>query len=296
MIGAFALAAIPAQGQPRPGNFAVTANRILVNAVVMDRQERLITGLDAKDFQLTVDKSPARIDSFWREDGPVSTVIVLDASGSMAPALKRGREALDAFLQQAYPGDEYALVLCREKPILDVPFTGDAAAISSSANLEAAKGKTPLYDALGLAMDTLKQARNSRRLIFVLSDGLDNASRYSQKEVERRLAESDAFLYAVEFWTPALADDVPPPRSRLEDLAEITGGVFFGDVTSKQFVSLLSRLDIHQRYLLTFAPRVSAGDGKYHKVGLELTGELRRHKLQLYWRHGYFDQDPATIQ
>ncbi|MBI4890149.1 MAG: VWA domain-containing protein [Acidobacteria bacterium] len=290
------IAAGCAAGQTSPGNSVLRAGRIQVNAVVMDRHERLVTSLGPGDFHLTVDKFPAKIDSFWKEDGPVSAVIVFDTSGSMAPALKRGRDALQAFLRQEYPGDEYALVVCKEKPSLEVGFTNDVSAIAASPHLVATKGKTALYDALGMAMHVLSEARNTRKVIFVISDGIDNASRIRHQEVMRMLGESDVFLYAVEFWTSAQMDDVPPPRSYLADFADLTGGVYFGEVTPNEFIKVLSRLDIHQRYLLTFQPRRREGDGRYHKVGLQLTGDSRRQKLLLYWRHGYRDRDSAPAE
>ena len=295
MLAAAALAA-SAHGQQRSPQLGIAADRVMVNAVVLDRQERPVTSLGAKDFRLTVDKAPADIDAFWREDVPASTVIVFDASGSMAPALGRAQDALRGFLRLAHPGDEYALVVCRERPVLEVPFTADADEILSSGKLTAAKGSTPLYDAIELALEHAKKGRQRRRVIFVISDGRDNASRFSGKELRTKLVEADAYLYAVEFWTPEPAVDAPPPPSYLSKFAELTGGVYFGDVTMKGFIGLLGRLDIHQQYVMTFRPRRRAGDGKFHPVGLRLARSLRQEKPRLYWRHGYYDLDRLQVR
>lgn len=282
--------------QPQPARMGVTADRVLVNAVVMDRQERLITDLKPADFQLTVDRSPAEIDSFWREDTPVSAVIVFDASGSMGPVLNRAQEAMRGFFSLAHPGDEYALVLCKERPVLEVPFTTDVDAILSSGRLTAAKGSTPLYDAVEMALEQVKKGKQRRKIIFVISDGRDNASRFSGKDLKRRLVEADAYLYAVEFWTPEPAVDAPPPPSYLDEFAAATGGVYFGDVTLKAFIRLLSKLDIHQQYVMTFRPKERRGDGKYHPVSLRLAEGYRKEKLMLYWRHGYYDLDQLQVR
>jgi len=288
--------AAPLAAQMRPGVFEVTSDRVLVNAVVMDRHEHLVTDLEAKDFRLSVDRAPAEIDRFWREDAPVSAVIVFDASGSMSPALSRGKEALRAFFRQTHPEDEYALVLCKQKPTLQVPFTTKPDAILAASALTAAKGSTPLYDALELALQQLKQARHHRKVIFVISDGQDNSSRTLARNLKRELVEADAYLYAVEFWTAATELDESPPAGDLSEFAELTGGVYFGDVTPQEFVRLLGLLDIHQQYVMTFRPRQRLGGGKYHPVELRLAASFRNEKLQLYWRHGYYDLDEMAVR
>lgn len=290
------LFALHAGGQQRTAELGVTADRVMVSAVVMDRRERLITNLAAGDFQLTVDKAPTAIDSFWREDAPVSAVIVFDASGSMRPELGHARASLRSFLDQARPEDEYALVLCKDRPELAVAFTSDTGRVLSYPDLGSAHGSTALYDAIALAVEESRKARHSRKVIFVVSDGRDNHSRWSGKELRKKLAEADVYLYAVELWTPEMAVDSPPRVSLLDSFAETTGGVYFGDVTARELAKLLGRLDIHQQYLLTFRPRGRSGDGKYHSVGLKLAGDRAGSHARLYWRHGYYDLDPRQIR
>lgn len=295
-VVAIALPATMRSGGQRGAAYGVATDRVLVNAVVLDRNERLVNHLEASDFTLTVDKAPAAIETFWREDTAVSAVIVFDASGSMGPALKRARSALRGFFDLARPEDEYALVVCREEAALEVPFTTHPEEILGSAALEQAKGETPLYDALWLSLKQLRTARHQRRVIFVISDGGDNASRYSARELKHQIIEADASLYALEFWTGANAIDAPPPTSRLKEFADLTGGVYFGDVPVREFERLLSTLDIHQQYVMSFRPRARAGDGKFHPVRLQLASELKKQRLQIYWRHGYYDLDAGEVR
>lgn len=282
-----------AQELPREPRLVVRSDMVLVPAVVTDRNHRLVRDLTANNFELKVDRARMPVAGFWREQEPVSTIIVFDASGSMKPVLAHSKEAIDAFMDLARPGDEYGLVVCREQPSVAVPLTGDSSRISAASALTAAKGGTPLFDSISVALNLVRKGRHQRKVILVVSDGADTASRLSFGNLRSQVLETQASIYAVQFWTGQGEDEVV--YRQLADLANLTGGIHLENVSDKQLTELFTRLDVHERYVLAFQPHEQVHDGKWHTIGVRLrdTDISRPH---LYWRHGYADLSSETVR
>ena len=86
------------------------------------------------------------------------------------------------------------------------------------------RGWTALFDALYLSVNRMKHARNPRRVLVILSDGGDNNSRFSEREVRALLRESDVSLYAIGMTGPMVPHS---SMNLLSKLAEETGGRLF---------------------------------------------------------------------
>lgn len=284
--------AAAAAGQEPPATFSVDAPRVLVNASVLDDRAHYINDLRRSDFRLYVDRRQTPVRRFWREDVPVSAVVVLDASGSMRRVLSQARGALAAFLDHAYEGDEYALVLCREQAQLAVPFTTRPEDLAELRLFVEAKGSTPLYDSMDLALRTARRGRNARKVIVVISDGEENASRLTAARLRKQLAEADATVYVIHFWTGGWSD-FEQPWNDLVAMAEETGGQFFKDARPRDLPRIMKVLDVHQQYLMTFVPGSDWLDGRRHSIRLMLDGSRQRGHLRVYFRH-WFRADPVA--
>ncbi len=119
----------PAQQTELPraprADIRVDTNLVLVPVTVLDPLTRMVTGLDAENFQVLEDGVPQKLISFGSEDAPLSIGIVLDTSGSMGQKLAISREAVMEFFKSANPEDEAFLVEFNDRPELSVPFTHD---------------------------------------------------------------------------------------------------------------------------------------------------------------------------
>ena|SRR5579862_1514042 len=120
----------------------------------------------------------------------------------MGAELSWSRQAVSQFLNIANPQDEFFLVGFNDSPQLEVRFTPNAGEIQNRLTFTQAKGSTALLDALYLAMNQMKKARNPHKAILIISDGGDNSSRYTEREVNNAVPETDVQVYAIGIYEP----------------------------------------------------------------------------------------------
>jgi Ca-activated chloride channel family protein len=123
--------------------------------------------------------------------------VLLDISGSMKNKLSKASEAAREFFKFANPEDEFFLVEFNGRAHLQTPFTRDWSGIADETARAKASGTTALLDGIHLGIAQMKRARNARKALIVLSDGGDNFSRRSLRELKTTLMESDTQVYAL---------------------------------------------------------------------------------------------------
>jgi VWFA-related protein len=249
-----------------------------------------VVGLDAKSFRLFEGKAEQKVLHVSSDDAPVSAGIVFDSSGSMASKLPKAREAVAEFLKSANPADEFFLVNFSTKPELAVPFTTSAAEIRNRLMFADSKGKTALLDAVYLALHQMKDARNPRKALLIISDGGDNDSRYTEAEVRSLVRETGVWIYAIGIYAgaaPILPEEERGGPKLLAALAEETGGRHFAIHNAKDLPGAAAAiaLELRNQYVLGYRPANSEHDGKYRKVQVKL---VESGGLLLSWRPGYY--------
>ena len=179
------------------GVIRTTVELVLVPVTVMDKSNRIVTGLEQENFELYEDKHPQPIRHFWKEDAPVSVGIVLDVSGSMDTKIERASDAVGAMLKASNPQDEFFLITFADQPALVQDFTPNVDDIQSQLLFTRPKGRTSLLDAIVLAVSNMKKARYQRKALVIVSDGGDNRSRYTEKDVKSLVKEQDLLVYSI---------------------------------------------------------------------------------------------------
>jgi VWFA-related protein len=169
----------------------------LVNVTVTDPMGRMVTGLTKEHFQVFEDKNEQEISQFGAEDSPLSMAIVFDASGSMGYKMSKAREAVAQFFKTANPADEFFLVSFNNRPDMATGFTQSLEEIQNRLTFTESKGRTALLDAIYLALNKMKEAKNQQKALLVISDGGDNSSRYTEREIKTLVRESDVQIYAI---------------------------------------------------------------------------------------------------
>ena len=164
---------------------------------VNDPLNRPVSGLEKENFRLFEDKVPQPITQFAMDDEPVAVGLVFDTSGSMGDKLQRSRMAAKEFFRIANPEDEFFLVEFDNAPKLRVPLTSDTGTIENELIFSKSKGSTALLDAIYLALHEMRRSKKNKKALLVISDGGDNHSRYSQKEVTNLVRESDVLIYSI---------------------------------------------------------------------------------------------------
>ncbi|HWB86001.1 MAG TPA: VWA domain-containing protein [Bryobacteraceae bacterium] len=254
---------------------------VLIPVTVTDLWDRPIKGLAANSFHVTEDNVEQKIASIVEEDGPVSVGFIFDASSSMKKRMAPSIAAIGQFLKEAEEGDEFFLVRFSDKPTLVTGFTSDARDILSELPSMQAQGWTAMLDAICLGVQQLRHAKNARRALFVLSDGGDNSSRYTESEVRNLVRESDLQLYAVGLFEK--------PHF-LAKLAADTGGVALWAHSLKDLPEVIDKIsrEMRQRYVLGYSSTNGHNDGKYRRVKIEVVPPDAETSLNVSWRRGYY--------
>jgi VWFA-related protein len=260
--------------------------------MVTDRNDSSVTGLERAQFRLWEDKTEQAITHFAAEDAPVSVVFAFDVSGSMGRKLRLARVAVEEFLKNAGPNDEFALVAFNTEPQLLQGLTSNLDDIRGRMMLLEAKGRTALLDAVMLSMDEMKHARNRRKVVLIVSDGGDNSSRSTVREVKARVREGDVQVYSIGIEDPAWfrgpSVDQLQGAALLSSLASQTGGRLYEIDNASDLPDAAAKIGtaLRNQYVLGYVPAAQKHDGKYHRIQVKVV-QSQGHPLRAWFRAGY---------
>ena len=199
--------AVPASGlnlAMRP--LRVDVNLVLVPVTVTDALSRPILDLPAQEFSIYEAGVEQRIGYFSAEDSPISVAIVVDLSASMKNKVEYEAQALEEFLKNANPQDDYFVVAISSKPRVIASSEDSVGTIHDRLTLTPPAGGTALFDAAYLGVAKLRTSRYKRKAMVIISDGGDNRSRYTLKEIKSVIEEADVLTYGI-----GIFDDMPIP-------------------------------------------------------------------------------------
>ncbi|MGO4886021.1 MAG: VWA domain-containing protein [Bryobacteraceae bacterium] len=274
---------------PSAPDIRVDSALVLIPAHVTNAVGAIVANLSSADFRITEDGVPQTITHFSLDDAPASIGLVYDCSGSMRGKMHRSAAAAEAFFQTANPRDEFFLVQVADRAKLTVPFAAGPDDILSHIERVKPFGRTALLDGLQVAMKQMKQARNLRKALVVLSDGGDNQSRRNVREVKAALLESDVQVYAMGLFDQDDRKRTSEERrgpGLLDELAAETGGRLYPVASLDELPAISERIsnDVRTEYVLGYSPPGNNRDGKYHRVKLTVTSP----DLHTYYRQGYY--------
>src|ERR1051326_5294827 len=244
---------------------SVSVGYVMIPFTPLTRKGAPITDLKSGEVELFVDGQPVRSDMFEKsENAPVSFTILLDASGSMALAGK-----MDAA----------------------------RAAIGALAAHRRPYGKTAFFDALSTMPERSRLGKNSSRAIILLSDGIDNASTLTRRDLARLLQGVAVPIYPLGIRDPreAVGSHTSEELSDLDllrEVATLTGGKLTLGNEPQQIALAVASLekDLRAQYLLGFTPTGHVAV-KYHEISLKLAGRIRSVRV----RAGYLGTEPPLI-
>jgi von Willebrand factor type A domain len=170
-----------------------------VDAQVLDRDGRAITGLEANDFVLRVNGQPVPIHNFASEDMPIDILLLLDVSGSMQPHVQRIASAAQEALQVLSNQDRVAIMVFDNYSRVRLPFRNNHDEVARELNRllrsESFNGGTRITRALLDATNYMqKEARpEARRAIVILTDD-ETQDREDEARVEAALTRAKTVL------------------------------------------------------------------------------------------------------
>jgi len=275
-----------------PPSFRSDTNLVLVPVNVMDSGGANISGLGPANFTVRDNKTPQPIVSFHAQDAPCSVGIILDTSSSMRTALSIAKEAVREFLHASNQQDDFFLLTVSSEPEIQSEVTDDLDTLQNSLVLMEARGDTALIDTIYLALNHTQSARNPRRALLVVSDGMDNHSRYSKAELLRVAIETDTQIYtvAIDGYSPrqkaVLRIEAQRGLMLMDELAAKTGGVGFVVRSASEAPGAAAKvgLAIRNQYVLGFQPSSVEQSGKWHKIQVQVDVP----KANVSARNGYY--------
>ena len=266
----------------------------LVNVVVTDPNDRLVSGLDPDNFRVFEDNVEQEIVTFSSEDVPISIGVIFDCSGSMSNKIAKSREAAVQFLKTANPQDEFFLVSFNERAELTSDYTDRVEDLQGRMMLTAPRGRTALLDAIYLGLSQMRGAHNAKRALLIISDGGDNHSRYNEGDIKRLVKEANTQLYAMGIFDPLgersrTMEELNGP-SLLSEITTITGGRVFAVENPSELPDIATKIGIELRneYVLGYRPSNKAHDGRWRKIKVKLHPPRGLPPLSVYSKTGYY--------
>ena len=267
----------------------LNANMVILSATVLDRNNALVSGLGKDDFQIFEDGVLQQTRHFSHEDIPVTAGILVDNSGSMAPKRDDVIAAALAFARSSNPQDQMFVVNFNDSVSFglpaDTPFTDRPEQLQRALTGIRAIGQTSLYDGIAAALDHLKQGSRDKKVLILISDGGDNASKHTLARVIDMAKQSTAIIYAIGIFDEQDGDQNPAVLRRF---AKETGGEAFFPESSRDIASICEGIarDIRNQYTLTYVPTIASQDGKYRAIEVKASARSRG-RLSVRTRAGY---------
>ena len=272
-------------------------DEVVLNATVLEGT-RNVADLKKEDFQIFEDGVRQKILSFQHNDLPVSIALVVDNSGSMASKRPSVNKAALDLIEASNPEDEAFVVNFSDESYLDQDFTSDVGKLRQGLAHIDSRGGTALRDAIVASADKLAaEAKHSKQIIILITDGEDNASTLSREQTIRRVQRlSGPAIYTIGllFGAEMSHSEVKNAREELKMLSTETGGVAFFPKNIEQIDEIAAEVarDIRSQYTLGYHSGKAPGDQNFRKI--EVTAEAKgRGKLSVRTRTGYF---PSPVQ
>ncbi len=308
----------------------VDSTIVRLNVGVVDPKGRPITNLDKSNFELFEDGVKQEITRFEPSAAPFSVVIILDMSGSTIGFRQTIRMSASRFVDALSPEDRVAVIEfysptkkgSDRKPKINLlnDFTTSRAAILNSINVANGEGKSPVYEAINLAIEKLAKEKSRRKAVILLTDGVDTIVKDKDRELLEQLKDDQIataikpeandilnrvlnradiqgvtiYPLALPTGDPAkLADPTPrqvamfkAARQRLQIVADRTGGTLnsINRLEEMGRIYALVAADLRTLYTIEYQPTNEKRDGKWRAIKLE----VKNPNLISRTRPGYF--------
>lgn len=282
LLASLGLAAGQAGRHPVPS----TEGSILLN-VVATREGDSSGPITSKQVSLYDGGIEQTIKSFSLDPSPARIVLLVDNSLTIRADVEKLEAAAREFAYEIYEGDKLLIVGYDEQAEIVADWTDDAKQIEKSLASFRKKGEPHLFDALSAVTEEALlplRASNQKRIIVVISDGLDRGSKTKFNRILSELQSQDITVYAVQ--APdrtggALRRDQPKPVQVIEKLVEGTGGRIFPINEPQAAAKAICDELRKNRYVLSYAPtNVVYGDARRLLVVADSGINIRAKTLQ----------------
>ena len=321
LAAATLLAAQPPQKQPPADEIPtlkVDVDVVNVLASVRDKKGTLIPNLEKKDFSIFEDGKQQEIKYFTREtDLPLTIGLLVDVSGSQRNLIEIERSAASQFFQQVLrKKDEAFLIMFGEEAELLQDYTGSPRLLTQGLNeLRVSSGVgglgpgpvptaggprgTVLYDAIFLAAHDKLSGEVGRKVIVVITDGVDEGSRLNIRQAIEAAQKSNAVIYSIDYsdssaygYGPFGHMSVGGGESALRQMSDETGGHVYRVDRKHTLDQVFKELqdEMRSQYSIGYTPTNDVKDGSYRKLDIKLASK----DMKVQARKGYYAVKPES--
>src|SRR5580698_10372190 len=285
--------------QPAPNSSGgytlhVDADEVVLNCTVLDNKGELVNDLSKTNFKVFEDKTLQRVISLQHQDTPVSIGLLVDNSGSMRTKRSAVSSAALDLVKASNPQDETFVINFSDQAYLDQDFTSDLGELQNGLAHLSLSGGTALYDTIVTAADKMEQsAKRPRRVLIVITDGEDNASKLTLDNAIHRVQDMQGpIIYSIGLMFGG--GEARHARRDLRALSSETGGIAFFPGSLKDIDSVAAEVarDIRNQYAIAYHS-ARAFNGGYHTVKVEARAQGHL-KLTVYTRSGYFSKQSSS--
>lgn len=278
----------------------VDTDLVTLNVRVIDRSNRPIDNVRQDDFNVYEDGVPQPLESFSREEVPISYGLAVDTSGSMRSQLQSVIDAAKTVINSNRPGDETFLLrfISSDKIETVQDFTPNKDLLLDGLDsFYVEGGQTAVIDAVYLASEHVAEYKKGadndrrRRALIVITDGEDRVSFYSQEKLFARLREEDVQIYIIGFVNELDKEGGlirKSPREKavnlINKLATETGGRAFFPQSLAELPEIAAAIvrDLRTQYVLAYSPTNKTRDGSYRAIKVAVAeGASHDHRIAL---------------
>lgn len=303
-----ALAAYAASGQqqpPKPEEHSVplfTSNTRLVvlHTTVADKSGHLITDLPRTAFTVYENGVTQQIQSFKREDVPVSMGLIIDNSGSMRDKRAKVEAAAIALVKASNKEDEVFVVNFNDEAFLDNPhgrdFTSDIKEMEEALTRIDSRGGTAMRDAIRMSIDHLKEkAKKDKKVLVVVTDGNDNSSTITLENLVKASQQSEVLIYGIGILSEEERREAKRAERALNELATATGGEAFfpKELSEVERLAQTVARDIRNQYTIGYSPTNQNMDGSFRQIKVAVNAPGRPTART---RSGYYATEKGIAQ
>lgn len=278
------------------GTISLNTDLVSLDVSVVDNNNTPIFNLDKDVFAVFEDKVKQQIDSVSREEVPVSFGLVIDSSGSMRSKLQTVTDAALGIIKTMRSDDEAFVSQFKAEPELIQDFTSDKRELEEALGEIFTSSGTALLDAIIATSDYAQEkAKQRRKAIIVISDGVEKNSGVKEKEVLEAIKENEVQVYMVGFVDEDDSGGIfgksgaKKAKELLQRLADDSGGrAFFPkDISEMGEIAKQIAKDLRTQYVLSYYPSNDKRDGTFRSVKVVVTPKDSR-KLIARTRQGYY--------